>query len=391
MFFQMNLKRKIFLLALMVLAVLSCGKSIIIDKPVIVPIYPDLEDNKADTLVTTQAKIQFYGAYSETVDRWYLTLFEKDGVKYVHEDDEYIGEGQVVILCLQTAISNGQEADIPVIEGTYSCPSSYSDLLAGQFEFGYDYPYDHPYKGIRYATYGSYVIDLDESEYIPRYAGDGAFEVRRLADGNYLVDGMLVDTGFKKHYFKYEGPISGVTEWNYYQAANSSLRSDVVLTRSELPALNMRRTELPFGNSKDIDIIRMYLSSNDVVVGPQVSYGTETLSGSGEMVVLEMVVKHGESTVPAGTYSIAPRVDGGYDGSYLTPFHFKEGMPNRYTNREGSWYFNLAENGHWSGDYAQIHDGTVTISYEEGKDTPVISAKMVDCFIPAHKIIIDWK
>lgn len=373
------------------LLLFACTKINYIDIPVEVPSYPDLEGNVPDTVMAKCAKVQFYGAYSETVDRWYLTLFEKEGVRYVHEDDEFIGEGKVFVLCLQTGISEGQEKDIPVIEGRYVSPSSYSDLQIGQYEFGYDYPYDHPYKGIRYATYGTYVLDLDEPEYIPRYVADGGFEVRKLEDGNFEVVGMLVDTGFKKHYFSYSGPVSGVTEWNYYFADNSSLKADVSLDEKTFPKMELRRTDLPFGNSKNIDVVRMYLCASSVTVGPQATWGTEKLSGSGAVAVLEMIVEHGATSIPAGTYTVAPSVGGGYDGSMLKPFHFKEGMPNRFTNREGSWYFNFASDGHWTGDYAQFHDGTVTISYESGKDTPVIHAEIVDGGSPSHKVTIDWK
>lgn len=385
----MKMRHYIFLLTAAIL--LSCTKINYVDKIVEVPVYPDLEGNGPEKVVAAKAQIQYYGAYSEIVDRWYLTLYEKDGVRYVHEDDEFIGEGDVIVLCLQTAISKGQEKDIPVIVGHYSTPSSYSDLTVGQYEFGYDYPYDHPYKGIRYATYGTYVLDLDDPEYIPRYASDGWFDIRRLDNGDYEVEGMLVDTGFKKHHFSYSGPISGVTEWNYYLADNSSLTRDVTLSQTELPRLEIRRTNLPFGNSKDIDAVRLYLGANTLTVGPQVYYGVEKLSGTGAVVVLEMIVKHGSEKVPAGTYKVAPSIEGGYDGSMLTPFHFKEGVPYKFTNREGSWYFNLAETGYWSGDYAQIHDGTVTISYADGKDSPEIHAELVDGLTPSHKLIIDWK
>lgn len=379
------------------LAALSCTKivyeqkEVYVENPIEVPSYPDLQDNKPDTVKFTKADVQFYGAYSQTVDRWYLTLFEKDGVKYVAEDDEYIGQGHVMVLCMQTPISGGKEKDIPVIARHYSSPTSYSDLTIGQFEFGYDFPFDHPYKGIRYATYGTYALNLDEAEYIPRYISDGSFDVKKLDNGEYEVSGMLVDTGFKKHTFIYTGPITGVTEWNYYMHPNSSLKQDITLTQAQLPVLNIRRTDLPFGSSKNIDMVRMYLTDSGVIVGPQASYGTEKLSGSGAVVVLEVIVEHGQTNIPAGTYTVAPSVEGGYDGSYLKPFHFKEGVPNKFTNREGSWYFNLASDGHWSGDYAQLHNGTVTISYAAGKDTPVIHADLVDCNNPSNKITIDWK
>ncbi|MCQ2136372.1 MAG: hypothetical protein MJY67_05590 [Bacteroidales bacterium] len=385
----MKVRYALFILAALVS--LACSKIVYQDKVVTVPVYPDLEGEAPDTIVASVAKVQYYGAYSEKVDRWYLTLFEKDGVEYIHEDDQYIGKGNVIVLCMQTSISGGAEKDIPVIVGSYATPSSYSDLQIGQFEFGYDYPYDHPYKGIRYATYGTYVLDLEPPEYIPLHAADGAFEVKRLENGEYEVSGVIVDTRCLKHYFKYAGPIKGVTEWDYYLAPNSALIKDVSLTRQQLPSLQMRRTELPFGSSKNIDIVRLYLSEESVIIGTNSGYNMESVSGSGAVVVLEMVVQHGQANLPSGEYSIAPTVGGGYDGSMLTPFHFKEGMPHRFTNREGSWYFNLAQNGHWTGDYAQVHDGKVTISYEQGSDTPVVHAELVDDQSPAHKIIIDWK
>lgn len=385
----MKFKQTVFLAA--AILTMACTKVSYVDRIVEVPSYPDLEAPAPDTVVATHARIQFYGAYSETVDRWYLTLFENDGVQYVHEDDEYLGRGNVIVLCMQTAISKGTEKDIPVIAGHYSSPSTYSDLQAGQYEFGYDYPYDHPYKGIRYATYGTYMLNLDGQEYIPRYASDGWFDVRHLDGGTYEVVGMLVDTDFRKHYFKYTGKIEGVTEWNYYFAPNSSLNGDVRLTRTQLPKMEMRRTELPFGKSKNIDVVRVYLTSSSVNVGPQVSYGLEDLSGTGAVMYLEMVVEHGAAKLPEGTYQLAPRVDGGYDGAMLTPLHFKEGMPNRFTNREGSWYFNLADSGLWTGDYARIHDGKVTVSYVEGSSEPVISAELTDGENPSHKTTIDWK
>lgn len=385
------MKSRFALLMLCVASVLACTKIEYVDRVVEEPSYPDLEGCVPDTVVATKARIQYYGAYSETVDRWYLTLFEKDGVEYIHEDDEYKGHGTVIILCLQTGISNGKESDIPVIAGMYTTPDSYSDLQPGQYEFGYDYPFDHPYKGIRYATYGTYVIDLDAAGYVPCYASDGGFAVVRNPDGSYDVRGLIVDTNFRKHYFTYSGPIQGVTEWDYYQAPNSSLKGNVTLTERDLPQIEIRKTELPFGSSKNIDAVRVYLTSNSVSVGPAPFYGVEKLSGSGAVAVLELIVAHGSSQIPAGTYTLAPRADGGYDGSKLTPFHFKEGMPNRYTNREGSWYFNLADSGLWTGDYAQFHGGSVSVSYAAGSSNPQIHAELIDCDTPAHTIVIDWK
>ncbi|MCQ2134220.1 MAG: hypothetical protein MJY88_04560 [Bacteroidales bacterium] len=381
---------------LMVLCFLmpSCTKTEYIENIIEVPTYPDLEDIQVDTLKTSKADVEFYGAYSETLDRWYVTLSTDTKTSYDIATDTYHGTGTVIKLCLQTKISKGTDKDIPVIARTYTAPDSYSDLMLGQFETGYSIPFDHPYLGSIDGWYGSYILDLDSADYEPLAFFDGEFSVVRNADGTYRISGTMVDDHFLKHRFLYEGPLGNVTEYEFPGTADSCIESDVTLTRSELPKLEIRDKGDQYRYDGSFRNYRVYLTGPDVSVAPIKSIIEKVqLSGHGPVVLLDLFVSpDADGRIPEGEYKFSPREPNrGIDGSYIKPFRFVAGYPRRYSDPQGCWYFNLGDDGLWEGDYAMVNGGTLSISYEEGSDDPVIKAELLDCSNPAKKIIIDWK
>lgn len=372
----------------------GCTKVETIENIIEVPAYPDLDDIRIDTLKAVRADVEFYGAYSETLDRWYLTLFTDSEVSYDLTTDTYKGAGSVVKLCLHTDISTGSDKDLPIIAREYTAPDSYSDLVLGQFETGYSIPFDHPSFGSLDGWYGSYIVDLNASAYAPVPFFDGQFSVVRVSGNNYKVSGMLVDDYYKKHYFLYEGPLGNVGEYEFPGAADSVISSDITLTKTELPNLEIRDKGDQYRYDNSFRNFRVYLTGADVQVGKIGSIIEKvTLSGEGPVMLLDLFVSpDANGRIPAGTYKFCPReYNYGLDGSYIKPFYFVAGYPRRYSDPQGCWYFNLAADGHWTGDYAMVNGGTLSVSYAEGSDQPTIKAELLDCSNPAHKIIIDWK
>ncbi|MCQ2148417.1 MAG: hypothetical protein MJZ16_13035 [Bacteroidales bacterium] len=373
---------------------ISCTKTEYIENVIEVPTYPDLEDIKIDTLKAQRADIEFYGAYSETIDRWYITLFSDSKATYDIETDKYHGTGTAIKLCLHTKISSGKDKDIPVIARNYSAPGTYSDLAIGQFETGYSIPFDHPYLGKTDGWYGSYVINLDAPTYEPLAFFDGTFSVSKNNDGTYKISGMMLDDHFVKHHFIYEGKLGNVTEYEFPGASDSCINSDISLTKKELPKIEIRDKGDQYRYDNSFRNFRVYLTGPDVEVAPIKSIIEKIkLSGHGPVVLLDLFVSpDANGRIPAGEYKFAPREPNrGIDGSYIKPFRFLAGYPKRYSDPQGCWYYNLDESGLWSGDYAMIDGGTLSVSYAEGSDTPIIKAELLDCSSPAKKIIIDWK
>lgn len=361
-----------------------------------VPSYPDLEDIVADTLDFNYGYAQFYGAYSQTVDRWYVTLFTEDGVNYDLGTDTYSGKGEMVKLCLQTKISGGKATDLKVIAGTYTCPASDSDLKIGQFETGYELQFDHPYFGTLWASYGTWYAKLDQKEYLPLMAIDGEFTV--TASGkDFNITGMILDGSFTKRAFRFTGPLAMLDEYEFPGAPDSSLSKDVTLTRSELPRIEIRDRgdQYRYDNPPRFRNYRVFLTGNDVVVSrTEKIYDNIKLSGHGPVVLLDLfVTPDADGRIPAGSYEVVPRLENyGIDGSLIWPFKFVEGYPHYYFQTlQGSWYFNLTDSGVWTGDYGRITGGTLSVAYPDGGNSPVITADLLDCSKTPKHIKLNWK
>lgn len=362
-----------------------------------VPSYPDLQGQKADTLFCTRAEAQFYGAYSELVDRWYLMLYTGKSATYDLGTDTYSGDGQLVKLCMQTKISKGRKEDWGVMVQHYTEPDSYSELQIGQWEFGYDNEFDHPYYGKLWGSYGSYFVDLDKSSYEPLMFMEGDFNVAYdKAKNEYTVEGMLVDGTFTKRYFVFKGDFTQIEDYEFPGAPDTSLSKDITLTRAELPKLSIfdRGDQYRYENPPRYSNYRVFLSGNDINFEMPYKSSPIKMEGEGPVMLLDLFVNpDANGKIPAGEYKIVKRLPNyGIDGADIWPFKVLEGYPHYYfTTLQGSWYFNLASSGYWQGDYGRVTDGSVFVSYQEGSDSPVIKAELKDCGNPSHNIIIDWK
>lgn len=374
------------------IAAASCNKVETIEEIVEVPVYPDLEGIKVDTLKAVSADLAFYGAYSADLDRWYLTLTTEKGVQYDLETDTYTGSGSMIILCIQTKISKGGVSDIPVIVGKYTAPDYFEELKEGQYETGFMRQFDHPYYGPMNARHGSYYVNLDDKNTTSIALMDGAFEIKKLSNGNYSVSGVMVDETFVKRTFIYEGPIDKVSEYDFPGAPDSVLSSDVSLSKDILPNIQIRDKGDQYKYNNSFRNYRVYLTGPDVKVSEIGSIIEKVkLSGSGPVVLLDLFVSpDANGRIPAGEYELTSRLDNyGLDGSTIVPFRFVAGYPHRYADPQGCWYFNLGEDGHWSGDYGMIVGGTLTVSYNES-DELVIKGDFLDCGDPQHKIELNW-
>lgn len=373
-------------------------ETVIIENVIEVPSYPDLEDIKESTIEFKNAEASFYGAYSQAVDRWYVTLSTEDGVSYDLGRDEYSGKGKVLKLCLQTPISNGKASDMKVMARKYKCPTSSSDLTIGEFETGYDSSYQHPYYGVLYATYGTYFLDLDaEGEYLPLWAIDGAFELKNEGS-KWIIEGIIIDGSYTKRRFHFEGEMALGPEYEFPGAPDSVLKEDVSLDATILPKLEIRDRgdQYRYENPPRFSNYRVYLAGPNVTVSEIASkYDVVRLSGEGPVVLLDLFVKpDAGGRIPEGDYELVPRLpNSGIDGSLIWPFKFLEGYPHFYfgASLQGCWYFTIGSDDLWEGDYGRITGGTLNISYVEGSTIPTIKASFNDSLTPAHKININWK
>lgn len=375
------------------IAAASCNKVETIEEIVEVPVYPDLEGIKVDTLKAVSADLAFYGAYSEDLDRWYLTLCTENGMEYDLATDTYSGKGSVVILCLQTKISKGSEADIPVITGRYTAPEAYEELKRGQYETGFERQFDHPFLGTLNAKHGSFYVNLDDSNAPAIPLMDGSFEINRLSNGNYRVYGTMVDATFIKRRFFYEGPIDKVSEYDFPGAPDSVLPSDVSLSKDQLPIVQIRDKGDQYKYNDTFRNYRVYLTGPDVKVSEIKSIVEKVkLSGHGPVVLLDLFVSpDADGRIPAGEYQLTPReYNYALAASNIVPFRFVAGYPGRYSDPQGCWYFNLGEDGHWTGDYGMIVGGTLKVSYDE-KGELVIDGDFLDCAVPQNKIQLSLK
>lgn len=356
------------------------------------PVYLDTSDPDAVTLRPARAEMKYWGwyqSYMVLVDKWYLVLSDAQDLKYDINTDHYSGGSYVLVLCLHTEPSASQyEPSYSGFEASYSYPSSDYDIYPGEYEVGYYRPFDHPYLGTQYQNFGSYYVDLTKEEYEADYLQDGQFSIRDLGEGRIRVEGTVCGSKFTKRTFEYEGEyLKG--EFDIASAENSTLTRDISLGREDLPNIYIKDEGHPFGIFMTDNACRnyyVYLYED----GVEFSENGKICGGHGKVMLLNLYVDwDANGMIPAGKYSLTDRnPDCSIDRENGVPFRFVQGYPHRFSNPQGCWFFQQDAE-HWAGEYGMVMDGTVEISYNQGK--LAIEADLIDCGNPAKHININWQ
>lgn len=393
------MKKKILLATLITLTAGACTKAPeVIEKENIIeniienPVYLDTTDPNAVTLRPVSAEMKYWGwyqSYMVLVDKWYLVLSDAENLEYDLLTDRYSGGSYVLVLCLHTVPSaNQQNPSYNGFESTYTYPSSDYDIFPGEYEVGYSRPFDTPYHGTQYQRFGSYFVDLTADEYEADYLEDGSFTIKDLGEGRLRVSGTMSGSRFTKRTFEYEGGYSK-GDFGISCASNSTLQQDISLTNAQLPNIVIRDDGHPFGifmTDKACRNYYVYLYED----GVEFDQRGKLCGGKGSVMLLNLYVDwEADGKIPEGSYTLTDRNENySIDRDKGVPFRFVQGYPYRFSSPQGCWYFHQ-DGEHWSGEYAMITDGSLMVSYPEGKLR--IEADLLDCSNPAKHININWQ
>ena len=202
----------------------------------------------------------------------------------------------------------------------------------------------------------------------------GKMTVKRSADGEYTISGVLVGDLSLKRYFTYTGKLTtidrhGSTE----EIPNSTLNADLTLNEWAQARLQ-DKADFYYLQDESCRVLELYLAEEGV--GLAETWPT----GNGRVLKVEFFVEWATDVtqgIPAGTYKVVARDEEskGIPREFLKPGGIASGYPNVFTYPAGTWYEKIS-NGTMK-EYARIDAGTMTVVRDGDKHTLTID--FIDC------------
>ena len=202
----------------------------------------------------------------------------------------------------------------------------------------------------------------------------GKMTVKRSADGEYTISGVLVGDLSLKRYFTYTGKLTtidrhGSTE----EIPNSTLNADLTLNEWAQARLQ-DKADFYYLQDESCRVLELYLAEEGV--GLAETWPT----GNGRVLKVEFFVEWATDVtqgIPAGTYKVVARDEEskGILREFLKPGGIASGYPNVFTYPAGTWYEKIS-NGTMK-EYARIDAGTMTVVRDGDKHTLTID--FIDC------------
>lgn len=325
----------------------------------------EFDEDKAETLVFTQAEAQYIGddIGEGASDHWIVTLTGAAG-------------GEELVLELNAAFNEKQEADLSLLNASYRTQSSASDYSAGTFGPGESYRLDAPNEP-QYVPQGTW-LRLGEKGSID-YLYMGSIEV-----GETGISGILVGDMFRKRNFRYEGTID-IVPIQTHRVPNSTIGSDVAFDSSHFTSVSVEDLGDSFvAGTGTYKAFKVKATSGNVKLNRK-GYDYY-FDGTGDFVQIYLFVSPDASVaaVPEGEYTAVELGEhGGPIKGDLLPFRYWPGMPDQFSDFTGSWYISVKD-GKWD-KYARLAGGSVKVSVgTDGKRA--LTFDMTDCNEPANKV-----
>lgn len=286
-----------------------------------------------------------------------------------------IGPGKIMAFSLNVPPFASGTTEFPLPEGTFdAAPNGYT-FNEWTFNLGYMNQMDLPTGKVEVPA-GSFYGDVKahSTSVDADLLSGGKMTVKRSADGEYTISGVLVGDLSLKRYFTYTGKLTtidrhGSTE----EIPNSTLNADLTLNEWAQARLQ-DKADFYYLQDESCRVLELYLAEEGV--GLAETWPT----GNGRVLKVEFFVEWATDVtqgIPAGTYKVVARDEEskGIPREFLKPGGIASGYPNVFTYPAGTWYEKIS-NGTMK-EYARIDAGTMTVVRDGDKHTLTID--FIDC------------
>lgn len=286
-----------------------------------------------------------------------------------------IGPGKIMAFSLNVPPFASGTTEFPLPERTFdAAPNGYT-FNEWTFNLGYMNQMDLPTGKVEVPA-GSFYGDVKahSTSVDADLLSGGKMTVKRSADGEYTISGVLVGDLSLKRYFTYTGKLTtidrhGSTE----EIPNSTLNADLTLNEWAQARLQ-DKADFYYLQDESCRVLELYLAEEGV--GLAETWPT----GNGRVLKVEFFVEWATDVtqgIPAGTYKVVARDEEskGIPREFLKPGGIASGYPNVFTYPAGTWYEKIS-NGTMK-EYARIDAGTMTVVRDGDKHTLTID--FIDC------------
>lgn len=324
------------------------------------PDFP-FDEPQPDEILFSNAELIYRGDDGGTgvSDLWQLSLWTD---MPIDDTGNPVGPGKLIRLSLNAEIlTEGAEIVLPA--GIYYEPENYWSFLPFTFNEGEIQSIPLPTGTVDMPAYTFFgELAAGQTDYEPDLLREGYCQVQLLPDNTYKVSGILVGHRFLKRVFTFTGALEAIDRREEPQTGNSSLTADLEI--NGLKQARLKDTGNPYylpaddgsgkPNATSYRAFRLVLAENGIVIDDL------DHADSGKVLQMEIFVPYEtdvQEGIPAGTYRIVPRIEGGVDRSDIVPGNIPAGV---YDGEfKGAWYRRFAADS--MQDFAAIEGGTLTV------------------------------
>ncbi|MBE6218287.1 MAG: hypothetical protein E7124_09660 [Bacteroidales bacterium] len=345
---------------------------------------PDNESQTKDFIEDVPTSITFTNAEfiyngddigDATSDGWVIKMYTD---MEIDETGAPVGPGCVFQMLLNVRYDETQGADASFLPGIYSEMINSGNFAPGTFVRGYMSSIDLPGGDRIDLADATYYADVAENSTEMDYdlIDEGAVSIKANDDGTYSIEGIMVGTKYTKRYFSWTGEVkcrSNVPE----RTPNSTLKTDITDPALSKGSLQDRGDYFRLMD-ESYRCLLLQLAGDNIGFD---DYNKPT--GDGPVLRLEILVSWDTDItngIPEGSYAMAERnPDTSIDKEKIVPGVAIPGLPDEFAlwKMAGAWYYEMKD-GEWTGTYARIDSGTITVEREED-GTHKISYELSDC------------
>jgi len=311
--------------------------------------------------VYTNASLVYYGVeYDEMPSSLFeLTMYTD---MELDESSNPIGPGHILRVSFNAELFSDGATEFPLPAAKYYNASSISDFTPGTFNYGYMNRLDLPTGAVEVPA-GSFYGQIAEGEttFDADLLTDGYCEVTVAADGTYTVSGVMVGQFSTKRRFTYTGELKTIDRSDHTpEVKDSTLESDLTLTTVTKARLQDKGDAF-YLQDESYRLFELYLAESSV------DLTSSWPAGDGKLIRLELFVPWTADVrdgVPAGVYTVVPRINGGISRTDIVPGNMPAGLSGKFTYPSGCWYEDLSDG--VMQHYACIAAGQMTVTSLDG-------------------------